>query len=131
MSPAYLLRSILFLLTVAGVIGFSSCNSQLFGGDSREIGGGYRLKRSGDDNQFVLIIPHQSGGLIIDEIGWHAPVIVARSSGSQYWEAIDTVHAQRNRISEAQRKSDPVLQSIPTENAEAAWNDLKDNKRLW
>ena len=47
-----------------------SCDARLFVGDSRDIGGGYRLKRSGNPVQFALITPHENGGLIIDEIGW-------------------------------------------------------------
>jgi hypothetical protein len=108
-----------------------SCEANLFGPDSREIAGGYRLKQAGNPNQFALTIPYQSGGLIIDEIGWREPYIIARASGSDYWEAIDTAHAQRIRISDQQRKSDPIYQSIPIQAAEIAWKDLNRRKRLW
>ena len=99
--------------------------------DSREIAGGYRLKRVGNSNQFALTIPYQSGGLIIDEIGWRKPFIIARGSGSNYWEAINTAHAQRISISDLERKSDPVYQSIPIEPADAAWTKLDRHKRIW
>jgi hypothetical protein len=99
--------------------------------DSREIAGGYRLKRTGDSNQLALTIPYKSGGLIVDEIGWREPVIIARASGSSYWEAINTARAQRLAITESQRHSDPVYQSIPVEAAETAWAKLNRRKRLW
>src|SRR6266436_3812779 len=108
-----------------------SCDTEPFGPDSREIAGGYRLKRVGNSNQFALTIPYQSGGLIIDEIGWRKPFIIARASGSDYWEAINTARAQRISISDFERKSDPVYQSIPIEAAEIAWRKLNRNKQIW
>jgi hypothetical protein len=108
-----------------------SCDTEPFGPDSREIAGGYRLKRVGNPNQFALTIPYQSGGLIIDEIGWRKPFIIARGSGSNYWEAINTARAQRISISDLERKSDPVYQSIPIEPAEVAWTKLDRHKRIW
>src|SRR5438552_4699108 len=108
-----------------------SCDANLFGPDSREIAGGYRLKRVGNPNQFALTIPYQSGGLIIDEIGWRKPFIIARASGSTYWEAINTARAQRISISDLERKSDPVYQSIPIEPAEIAWTKLNLHTRIW
>jgi hypothetical protein len=108
-----------------------SCDSEPFGADSREIAGGYRLKRVGNPNQFALTIPYQSGGLIIDEIGWRKPFIIARGSGSNYWEAINTARAQRISISDLERKSDPVYQSIPIEPTEVAWTKLDRHKRIW
>jgi hypothetical protein len=116
---------------LAAFVCLSSCDSKLFGPDAREIAGGYRLKRVGNPNQFALTIPYQSGGLIIDEIGWRKPLIIARASGSDYWEAINTARAQRISISEQQRKSDPVYQSIPIEPAEIAWTKLNRHKRIW
>ena len=116
---------------LAAFVCLSSCDSKLFGPDSREIAGGYRLKRVGNPNQFALTIPNESGGLIIDEIGWRKPLIIARASGSDYWEAINTARAQRISISEQQRKSDPVYQSIPIEPAEIAWTKLNRHKRIW
>jgi hypothetical protein len=108
-----------------------SCDSEPFGADSREIAGGYRLKRVGNPNQFALTIPYQSGGLIIDEIGWRKPFIIARGSGSNYWEAINTARAQRISISYLERKSDQIYQSIPIEPAEVAWTKLDRHKRIW
>ena len=118
---------------VAGVILFvlCSCDAHFFTGNVRDIGGGYRIKRSGEPVQFALITPHESGGLIIDEIGWRNPVIIARGSGSEYWDAIDTAHARHTRISEATRKSDAVYQSIPIQSAGQAWEALNGQKRLW
>jgi len=83
-----LLRNLVAFLTV--FVCFCACEANLFGPESREIGGGYRLKRA-DHHRFVLIIPNESGGLIIDEIGWHEPFIAARASGSH----IGTLSIQR------------------------------------
>src|SRR5690242_5525679 len=113
-----------------GVILFliSSCDANLFTGDLKEIGGGYRLKRSGNPARFALITPHENGGLIIDEIGWKEPVIIARGSGSRYWDAIDTAHARHIRISDTERKSDAAYQSVPIQPAEQAWDGLSKQK---
>jgi hypothetical protein len=120
-------RVVLFIAFVAS----TSCDNGLFGIDSRDIGGGYRLKRGGNPNQFALITPHENGGLIVDEIGWRYPVIVARGTGSQYWDAIDTAHAQHIRISDATRKSTALYQTIEIKGAEKAWESLNGQKRLW
>ena len=116
---------------LAVVVCLCSCEANFHGPDLKEIAGGYRLKRGGDANQFALTIPNESGGLIIDEIGWRKPFIIARASGSDYWEAINTARAQHISISEQQRKSDPVYQSIPIEPAEIAWTKLNRHKRIW
>jgi len=89
------------------------------------------LKQGDDQNRFVLIVPNESGGLIIDEIGWREPLIAARASGSQYWEVINTARARHIRVSDLQRKSDPIYQSIEIKSAERAWKELNRNKRLW
>ena len=108
-----------------------SCSGNLFGPESREIAGGYRLKQSGHAGQFALIIPNRNGGLIIDEIGWSEPLIVARTTGSQYWEVINTAHAQHFSVSDGQRKTDPIYRVIPVRSAEIAWSKLSPDKRLW
>jgi hypothetical protein len=117
------------LLTV--IVLLCSCDSSFFGRDSKEIAGGYHLKPADNPNQFVLTIPNESGGLIIDEIGWREPLIIARASGSQYWDVIDTARTQHIRVSDLQRKSDPIYQSIQIKPAETAWKDLNRHKRLW
>lgn len=89
------------------------------------------MKRADNPNQFALTIPNESGGLIINEIGWREPFIVARASGSEYWEVINTAHAQRIRVSDLKRKSDPIYQSIQIKSVEIAWKDLNRSKRLW
>jgi hypothetical protein len=109
------------------LLGLCSCEDS----DSREIAGGYRLKRTGDSNQLALTIPYKSGGLVVDEIGWNEPIILARASGSSYWEAIDTAHAQRISITDSKRKSDPVYQAVRVEAVESAWAKLNRRKRLW
>lgn len=108
-----------------------SCDANLFGPDLREIAGGYRLKRTARPNQFSLITPHEGGGLIIDEIGWRKPIIVARASGSEYWDVINTARAEHIRVSDAERQSNPVYESIQITPAETAWMELRLNKRLW
>ena len=108
-----------------------SCEWSPFGSDSREIAQGYRLKRTGDPSQFAFLVPYDTGGIIVDEIGWRKPFIIARASGSQYWDRIDTDHAEHIRISDSQRRSNPNYRTIPVENADMAWNHLKPHKRLW
>jgi hypothetical protein len=126
-----LLRNLCPVAFLTVFVCFCSCEANLFGPESREIGGGYRLKRVDNHNGFALIIPNESGGLIIDEIGWREPFIAARASGSQYWDIINTARAQHIRVSDLQRKSDPIYQSIQIKSAETAWKDLNRSKRLW
>jgi hypothetical protein len=113
------------------VVWLCSCDANLFGPESREIAGGYRLKRANNPNEFALTIPNEDGGLIIDEIGWREPLIFARASGSQYWDVINTARAQHIRVSDLQRKSDPLSQSIQIKSAEIAWKELNRHRRLW
>src|SRR4029453_10620635 len=108
-----------------------SCERDLFGSDSKEIAHGYRLKRIGSPSQFALVAPYDTGGIIIDEIGWRKPFIIARAAGSQSWDRIDTDHAEHIRISDSQRSSNPNYRTIPVENADVAWNHLKSHKRMW
>ena len=126
-----MLRNLYPAVFLAAFVCLCSCEANLFGPESREIAGGYRLKRVDNNNGFALIIPNESGGLIIDEIGWREPFIAARASGSQYWEVINTAHAQHIRVSDLQRKSDPIYQSIQIKSAKIAWKDLNRSKRLW
>lgn len=116
---------------MAAFVSLCSCEANLFDPESREIAGGYHLKRADEPNQFVLTIPNENGGLIIDEIGWREPLILARAFGSQYWDVINTAHAQHTRVNDVQRRSDPVYQSIQIRPAEIAWKDLHWHKRLW
>jgi hypothetical protein len=99
--------------------------------ESRELAGGYRLKRVRGSNDFALIIPNQSGGMIVDEIGWRKPLIVARGSGSQYWEVINTARAEHTRVSDEALKSDANYSSIHVVAANKAWSELNPNARLW
>jgi hypothetical protein len=110
--------------------GLCACEGDLFDRDSKQIAHGYRLKRI-NPSQFALLAPNDSGGLIMDEIGWHKPFILFRASGSQYWDRINTDRAEHTRISDSQRRSDPDLQSIPIEAADMAWSHLKRNRRIW
>src|SRR5438094_6761089 len=119
------------IASLAAVVCLCSCEADIFDGDSREIGGGYRLKRAGNPSHFALITPYEKSGLIIDEIGWREPLIFARAAGSQYWDVINTAHAQHIRINDVKRKSDSGYQSIQIETAEAAWSDLEQHKRRW
>jgi len=108
-----------------------SCEWDPFGSDSKEIAHGYRLKRVGDSSQFALLAPYDTGGIIIDEIGWRKPFIIARAAGSQYWDRIDTDHAEHIRISDSQRSSNPNYKTIPVESADMAWHQLNPHKRMW
>ncbi len=114
---------------LAAFIFLCSCDLDLLGVDLKEIAGGYRLKRG--DGQFSLLAPRATGGPIIDELGWREPIIIARASGSDYWDVVNTARAQRTRLSDEQRKSDPQYQSIPIESAEKVWDRLDRHKQLW
>ena len=127
-QPFYKFRRLAF---VALFVCLCSCGSSLFSPDTRQIAGGYQLKRSGNPSQFSLIAPYESGGLIIDELGWRKPIILARASGSDYWDVINTERAQHIRVSEMERKADPVYQSIEVTPVEIAWTELRPNKRVW
>lgn len=118
-------------VVLTGIVLLCSCDSNFFSRDSKEIASGYHLKPADNPNQFVLTIPNESGGLIIDEIGWREPLIIARASGSQYWDVIDTARTQHLRVSDSQLKSDPTYQSIQITPAETAWQNLNRHKRLW
>ena len=131
MSNRNLFRNFRRIAFLAAFVSLYSCDDNIFGPDSREIAGGYRLKRTSDPKQLALTIPHESGGLIIDEVGWRKPFIIARASGSQYWDIINTTRAQHIRVSNLQRESDPAYQAIQTEAAEMAWKNLDRHKRLW
>src|SRR4026207_2021857 len=128
MSPLFTFCCRVAIVVALG--GLWSCD-KLKGPESRELAGGYRLKRVSDSNELALIIPHRSGGLIIDEIGWHEPLIIARGSGSKFWEIINTARAERKMISDEERKADSAYQSIQTMDAETAWNSLKPDSRIW
>src|ERR1700747_2793197 len=104
------MRFLRFLTALALLSVCLSCCD--LGPDSRQLGGGYRLKRVGEQGQFALIIPHESGGMIIDEIGWSQPLIIVRASGSQYWDVIDTSHAQRIEVSDTERRSNETYQKV-------------------
>ena len=118
------------LTICVALICFCACDA-LVGPESRELAGGYRLKRVRDSNDFALIIPHESGGLIIDEIGWRKPLIIARATGSKYWDVINTARAEHTRISDQTLQSDSLYQSIEVVAAEKAWNNLNRRKRIW
>jgi hypothetical protein len=119
------------IIAMAAGLCLCSCEADLFGPESRELAGGYGLRRVEDSNQIALTIPNRAGGIVIDEIGWREPYIIARASGSSFWEAMNTARAERISISDTKRKSDPKYQSIVTEPAESAWAKLKRHKRLW
>ena len=110
---------------------FSSCDANFFGPESRQLAGGYGLKRVDDSKEIALIIPNKRGRIVIDEIGWREPFIIARASGSDYWEAMNTARAERISVSDRERKSNPNYQTIQTEAVETAWTKLDRRKRLW
>ena len=126
-----LLRNLWRVASLALFVCLCSCEGDLFDRNSKEIAHGYRLKRIGNPSQFAFVAPYDTGGLIIDEIGWRKPFILARAAGSQYWDRINTDRAEHIRISDAQRRSDLDLRSIPIESADIAWNHLERHKRVW
>ena len=109
---------------------FCACDA-LVGPESRELASGYRLKRVAGSTDFALIIANESGGLIIDEIGWRNPLIVARATGSNYWDVINTARAEHTRVSDETLRSDRTYRSIQIVAAEKAWNNLNRWKRIW
>ena len=121
-------RRVAFL---AGLVCFCSCEGDPFDSNSKQIAHGYRLKRIGNSSQFALLAPYDTGGLIIDEVGWRKPFILARASGSRYWDRIDTDRAEHTRITDTERRSDSRYQSIPIESAAIAWSHLERHKRIW
>ena len=126
-----LFRTFLSIAFLALFLCLCSCDADLFGSDSKQIAQGYRLKRIGNPGQFAFLVPYDTGGLIIDEIGWRKPFILVRASGSEYWDRIDTDHAEHIRISDAQRGSNPDLRSITIQTVGTAWNHLTPHKRMW
>ena len=116
---------------LALLVCFCSCEGDPFDSDSKQIAHGYRLKRIGNPSEFAFLAPYDTGGLIIDEVGWRKPFILARASGSEYWDRINTDRAERIRISDAERRSDPRYRSIPIESAAIAWSHLERHKRIW
>ena len=118
------------IFIVAVMFAICSCE-KLAGPESREVAGGYRLKRVRGSNSYALIVPHGTGGMIVDEIGWHEPLIVARSSGSQYWEVINTARAEHTRVSDETLKSDAAYKAVEINSADKAWAELKPDTRIW
>jgi hypothetical protein len=116
---------------LALLVCFCSCEGDPFDSDSKQIAHGYRLKRIGNPSEFAFLAPYDTGGLVIDEVGWRKPFILARASGSEYWDGIDTDRAEHIRISDAERRSDPRYRSIPIESAAIAWSHLERHKRIW
>ena len=104
---------------------------KLAGPELRELAGGYRLKRVPHSNDFALIPPQGSGGLIIDEIGWRKPIIIARGRGSFYWEVMNTARAEHRQVSNDALRSDPACESIEVVPAPQAWTTLKSSSRIW
>jgi len=119
-----------FLPIFAALVCLCGCD-KLAGPELRELAGGYRLKRVPNSNDFALILPQGSGGLIIDEIGWRKPIIIARGRGSFYWEVMNTARAEHKQLSNDALKSDPTFKSIEVAPAPQAWTTLKPNSRIW
>ena len=115
-----------------GIVILAMCSCEkLAGPESRELAGGYRLKRVRGSNSYALIVPHGTGGMIVDEIGWREPLIVARGSGSQYWEVINTSRAEHTRVSDDSLKSDAAYKAVEINTADKAWAELKPDSRIW
>jgi hypothetical protein len=117
-------------LLVVLVLGFCcSCDLDLIGVDVRTIAGGYRLKHA--NGQYSLLVPRATGGPIIDEIGWRKPIILFRSSGSEYWDVVNTDRAEHFQVNDRERKSDERYREIETTPAEIAWQHLDKRRALW
>ena len=69
--------------------------------------------------------------MIVDEIGWRNPLIIARGSGSQYWEVINTARAEHTRVNNETLTSNQEYRSIDVMPTAKAWDQLNPNTRVW
>src|SRR5262245_36465702 len=99
-----LFRTLWSVAFLALLLCLCSCDGNLFGSESKQIAQGYRLKRIGNSGQFAFLAPYDTGGLVVDEIGWGKPFILVRAHGSEYWDRINTDRAEHIRVSDAQRR---------------------------
>ena len=121
-------RRVVFL---AGLVCFCSCEGDPFDSNSKQIAHGYRLKRIGDSSQFAFLAPYDTGGLIIDEVGWRKPFILAGLLDLNTGTELILIVPNTFRITDAERRSDSRYRSIPIESAAIAWSHLERRKRIW
>jgi hypothetical protein len=123
-----MLRS--FITLIAFLFLLTGCDVDLFGTNSKKLGGGYSLALSEIDGQCGLIPPKREFGPLVDAVGWKEPIILARPVARKAWGVIDTTTRKEMQISDEQRMSDPVYREIPLYRAGDAWKRLKRDRSL-
>jgi hypothetical protein len=113
------------------VIGLASCDVDLFGLDSKETGGGYRISLHEGPDQYGLFPPGRSPGISITEIGWQNPLIISRDGNGDVWMVTDTRTRQQTSMSDTQRRADRSYRDIPIYSAKQAWHSLKRRRGQW
>lgn len=117
------------LLVVAGAL--CSCDIDIFGTDTKLIAADYRLKRTENPHDYALFSPEDRFGRLVSEIGWRAPLIIARPWGGKEWDVIDTKAKLRSSITEMERTSDPQYRDIKINDAMDAWELLQRDTGVW
>ena len=116
---------------IATLLYLTGCDVDLFGLDSKRLGGGYSLELTETDDACALVAPHQNGGPVVIEVGWLNPLILTRADGFKTWDVIDTTTQKKTKISDEQRTTDPVYRDIPVYRAREAWKRLNRHRSLW
>jgi hypothetical protein len=109
---------------------FCSCDVDLFGLDSKQVAGGYRLTKWGEGGPgFVLFFPNDKGSEDATDIGWRKPFILVRDSTAEkqpdMWTVIDTTSGEKFSLSDEQRKGDARYRDIRIYSATEGWKLLK------
>jgi hypothetical protein len=115
-------------LVLAAFAFLCSCDVDLFGLDSKQVAGGYRLTKW-QGGVFVLFSPKDRGSEDATHIGWQKPFILVRNSDSEkqpdMWTVIDTASGKKISLSDEQRKSDAEYRDIRIYSAAEGWELLK------
>src|SRR5713101_203275 len=119
------------LALIATPLLLTGCDVDLFGLDSKRLGGGYSLELTETDDACALVPPHQNGGAVVVELGWQKPLILTRAERFRTWNLVDTTTQKETNISDEQRTTDPAYRDIPVYRARDAWNRLKRHRSLW
>ena len=115
---------------IATLLYLTGCDVDLFGLDSKRLGGGYSLELTETDDACALVAPHQNGGPVVIEVGCLNPLILTRADGFKTWDVIDTTTQKKTKISDEQRTTDPVYRDIPVYRATEAWKRLNRHRSL-
>jgi hypothetical protein len=122
-----MLRTVAILLTLA----LASCDVDLFGLDAKHIAGPYNLTLTDVPDHCAVELKHDFITSNLEVIGWRKPVILCKAYESNTWDVIDTTAGTQSRISEAERRANPLYSAIDVRPAIDAWKSLKRHKRVW